>query len=83
MKAQRIDNYYKEIVEFCKLKNIPIKNGKVLPEHIGEVHNYIQKIRIRDWKHRQANKIFEKNTFKSVVGKRVKERFIRNRHEDG
>ena len=84
MKVQEIDRYYQEILAFCKSKNISVRNGKIQPKYIGEIHNFLQKLKDRDGKHIQYNKVFdEKNIFKSVIGKSFSPRFIKERYEDG
>lgn len=36
------DKFMEEITKFCKIKNIPIVNGKIPPVYEGEIKEYIQ-----------------------------------------
>ena len=65
------NNYEKEIIEFCRERNIPIKKGKVLPIHEGEIINYIRKLVERDKIHNKLANDLKKDKFdiKKLIGK--------------
>ncbi|HDY68614.1 hypothetical protein LCGC14_1792300 [marine sediment metagenome] len=45
--------YEYEIREFCKFKNIPIRNNRIQPRHFGEIYNYLKKLLKRDKIHKE------------------------------
>lgn len=42
--------------EFCKLKNIPIRNNRIQPRHFGEIHNFLKKLHTKNHKFRTWSK---------------------------
>ena len=68
------NNYYKEIIAFCRERNIPIDKGEVDPIHKGELINYIRKLVARDKIHTKLGNDLEKEKFdiKKLIGKTYK-----------
>ncbi len=67
-------NIEQKIIEYCKLKNIPIKNGKVAERYCGEIREFIRQNKKDDKAYERANAYLDKIHFiiKGLIGRKEK-----------